>query len=293
MAELTEAERIMAALAGLDAAALAAILAASGRAASVHTAQRLARRCCVQSPEALFALACALAERPEQLAKGLAAGLLAEQYPGHEEAVRDALLRLADDADWVVREYAASGLGDVLAEHFDDAYPWLAAWTRHPSANIRRAAVLATMPTARHTDAGRAARCLELLEPLLTDRNVYVRKNLGPFAIGAALLVHHPDITFATLARWRDQYDDDQARWNLAMACAAAGGARWPDRALAFLHTLADDARPYVWRAAASALINLGRKRPAVAMPEIRRWLADPARCHVAARALATIAPTS
>lgn len=293
MAQPTEAERIEAALAGPDAAALATILAESGRAASVHAALRLARRSFARSPEALFALGCALAERPEQLAKGLAAVLLAGQYAGHEEAVRAALLRLADDDDWVVREYAAGGLGEALTAHFDAVYPWLVAWTRSPAENIRRAAVLATMPVARSADFGRAARCLDLLEPLLTDRSVYVRKNLGPFALGAAFLVHHPDLTFETLARWRDRYDDEQARWNLAMACAASGGTRWPARALAFLHTLADDPRPYVWRAVASALINLGRKQPAVALPQIRRWLSDPARRHVAERALKTIAPTS
>ena len=180
-----------------------------------------------------------------------------------------------------------------MTAHFDADYPWLVAWTRSPAENIRRAAVLATMPVARSADFGRAARCLDLLEPLLTDRSVYVRKNLGPFALGAAFLVHHPDLTFETLARWRDRYDDEQARWNLAMACAASGGTRWPARALAFLHTLADDPRPYVWLAVASALINLGRKQPAVALPQIRRWLSDPARRHVAERALKTIAPTS
>jgi HEAT repeat protein len=293
MSEPTELERIEAALASPDVAALAdglsRLLAASGRAASVHAALRQAKRRFAQTPAALFALGCALAERDEQLAKGLAAALLGELYAGHEEIVRAVLLRLADDDDWVVREYAASGLGSVLDAHFDAAYPWFVAWTRHPSENIRRAAALATMPAGRSGDAGRAARCLDLLEPLLTDRSVYVRKNLGPFALGAALLVRHPDATFAALARWRDRYDDEQARWNLAMACAASGGTRWPERALAFLHTLADDPRPYVWRAVASALLNLGRKQPDVALPEIRRWLADPARRHVAERALETI----
>ena len=289
MSEPTELERIEAALAGPDVAALSAILAESGRAASVRVALRQAKRRFAQQPAALFALGCALAERDEQLAKGLAAALLGELYAGHEETVAAVLLRLADDGDWVVREYAASGLGSVLDAHFDAAYPWFVAWTRHPSENIRRAAALATMPAGRSGDADRAARCLDLLEPLLTDRSVYVRKNLGPFALGAALLVRHPDATFAALARWRDRYDDEQTRWNLAMACAASGGSRWPERALAFLHTLADDPRPYVWRAVASALLNLGRKQPNVALPEIRRWLADPARRHVAERALETI----
>ncbi len=289
MAEPTELDRIVAALSDQKPAALAAILAESGRAFTIHAARRQAQRLHAGQPDALFALGRDLAARPEPPARGLAALLLAEQYVGHEETVTEALLRLADDADWVTREYAAEALGHVLAAHFDAVYPRLAAWTHHPSANVRRAVAVATMTAARSGDDERAGRLLDLLEPLLTDRAPYVRKNLGPFAIGSAFLVHHPDVTFAALARWRERYDDAQVRWNLAMACSAAGAARWPERSLAFLHTLADDSRPFVWRAVASALIALGRRQPAVALPEICRWLADPTRRHVAERALAAI----
>ncbi len=290
MSEPTELDRIAAALMDATPATLAAILAESGRAFTVHAARRQAQRLHADHPDALFALGHSLADRPEPPERGLAALLLAEQYAGHEEAVAAALLRLADDTDWTVREYAANGLGRLLADHFDAVYARFAAWVRHPSANVRRAVAVATMTVARTDDVERAGRLLDLLEPLLTDRSPYVRKNLGPFAIGSALLVHHPDITFAALARWRDHHPDAQARWNLAMACSASGGARWPERSLAFLHTLADDPRPFVWRAVAGALIALGRRQPTVVQPEIRRWLDDPARRHVAERALSALA---
>ena len=289
MTEPTELVCIETALAAQDLAGLAAILTASGRAPSVHAAHRAANRLYAEQPERLFTLAVALAERPEQLAKALGAALLGERYAGHEAAVGQQLLRLADDPDWVVREYAASSLGDVLTDHFDQTYDLFRVWAQHEAATIRRAVVLATMPAARAGDAHRAARCLDLLEPLLADRAPYVRKNLGPFAIGSALLLHHPEVTFTALARWRDQYNDEQTRWNLALACAAAGGTRWPEQALAFLHSLAGDPRPYVWHAVATALVNLGRKRGEIAQPEIQRWLADPARRHVAERALGLI----
>ena len=285
----TERERLEDALLRRDAAALALILAESGRAPSVHLAHRLAGQRYAEQPAVLFDLGRALAERPEQLAKGLGATLLGGQYAGHEAEVRLLLLRLADDADWVAREYAADGLGRLLTDHFDATYDLFAMWTQHPSENIRRAVALATMPAARGGNAERAARCLALLEPLLADRSVYVRKNLGPFAIGSALLVHHPDSTFEALECWRERFADEQVRWNLAMACSASGGARWAERSFAFLYTLADDPRPFVWRAVSTALVNLGRKRPEVAQREIRRWLEDPARRQVAERALGMI----
>jgi hypothetical protein len=153
---------------------------------------------------------------------------------------------------------------------------------------VRRAVVLAVMPVVRDRVHGaeRAEPCLRLLELLLADRSRYVRKNLGPFAIGAAILNHHPDLTFTTLERWRDRYDDEQVRWNLAMAVSASGGVAHVERSLAFLHTLAPDERRTVWRAVASAARALGKKRPQVVVPQLKRWLGDDARRRVAETAL-------
>ena len=47
-----------------------------------------------------------------------------------------------------------------------------------------------------------------------------------------------------------------------------------------------DDKRRTVWRAVASAARALGKKRPDVVIPELRRWLEDESRRRVAATAL-------
>jgi hypothetical protein len=96
----------------------------------------------------------------------------------------------------------------VLQDNFDEVYTLYQEWARHPSENVRRAVVLAVMPVVRDEEFGaeRAEACLRLLEPLLADRSQYVRQNLGPFAIGAAILNRYPDLTFATLERWRGRY---------------------------------------------------------------------------------------
>jgi 3-methyladenine DNA glycosylase AlkD len=103
---------------------------------------------------------------------------------------------------------------------------------------------------------------------------VYVRKNLGPFAIGDGLLRCYPDLTLEHLARWAGS-DDARVRWNVAMAFSTAEGARHVDAALPILERLAEDDRRFVWRAVANAMRNLGKRAPERAIPVLEEWLAD------------------
>jgi len=275
-----------------DLDSLIALLNASGRLPTLRQADKLIQRLLRDEPQTIYAWGVAMAGRSEWAAKMMASWLFSPYYAEHTEEVQRLLLRLADDDNWTVREGATGGFTRVLQDHFEAVYPLFQEWTRHPSENVRRAVALAVMPVARDKKhaAARAEACLRLLEPLLADRSEYVRKNLGPFAIGAAILNHHPDLTFALLEEWRERYDDEQVRWNLAMAMSASGGAAHVERAMAFLYTLADDPRRAVWRAVAGAARALGKKRPDVVVPELERWLKDPARQPAAETALKYLA---
>jgi hypothetical protein len=70
----------------------------------------------------------------------------------------------------------------------------------------------------------------------------------------------------------------------MAFACPSA--APIAKRALIVLRKLALDERRMVWRAAAAALWQLGRRRPDVVRPELERWLEDDVRGKVAREAL-------
>lgn len=267
---------------------LIALMEESGRVPTARQADKLVKKILKDEPETVYAWGVEMAGRAEWSARFAASWFFSPYYAGHEAEVRRLLLQLADDDNWGVREGASWGFARVLQDRFDEVYPLFQEWARHPSENVRRAVVLSVMPVVRDRKRGieRVEACLCLLEPLLADRSQYVRKNLGAFAIGAAILNHHPDLTFATLERWRDQYDDEGVRWNLAMAVSASGGVAHVERALAFLHSLADDPRRAVRRAVASAVRALGKKRPEAVLPELRRWLEDGSRRQVAETAL-------
>lgn len=241
-------------------------------------------------PARRFAIAKALAVRDEYVARELACALLDEAWPEHRNAVTALMQRLADDADWEVRETAAGLLARVMERDFDGALRLYTTWTGHPSPNVRRAVVLAAKYVGGARRPEQARPLLSLVERLLPDKELYVRTNLGPFAIGDGLLRSFPDETLAKLKRWAARRDEG-TRWNVAMAFSSAEGAKHPDAAFEVLEFLAADDRRYVWRAAASAMRSLAKRHPQRVREALAAWRKDPRRAPAAAAAEAIAPP--
>lgn len=206
--------------------------------------------------EALYDIAMSFCRSHIETAEEIGAVLLPAVFARDPDAVIDELHRLADSPHWEVREWVASACGQVLVEHFDAFYPSLIAWSGDASENVRRAAVLAAMYAGKTRDAAFAEPLLNLLEMHLSDPSPYIRKNLGPFAIGDALLRYYPEQVLARLHNWV-QSDDEQTRWNVAMAFTAAASRPHASGAKPILDILALDERPLVRRAVAKARNNL------------------------------------
>lgn len=151
--------------------------------------------------EALYTWVCRLSDRPEPAARAIAVSLSRHYWPSRPDEVHARLLRLADDEDWWVREAAHSTMGSLLVAHFDALYPILQFWAAHPSVNVRRGVAIAARTAANERREEWAEVLLDLVEPLLADRAQYVRKNLGPYAIGDGLLRCYPQPTLARLRR--------------------------------------------------------------------------------------------
>jgi hypothetical protein len=194
------------------------------------------------------------------------------------------LKRLADDEHWVVREDAHNVWGRLLGKYFTNIKPILQTWTGSPSANLRRCVVIAVRKAGNLKKEDLAEPLICLLEPLLSDRTPYVRKNLGSFAIGDGLLRCYPSTTMRYLRRWA-QRNDESTLWNVAMAFASYGGNKNWQEGTRILGALATDERRYVWRAVASAMLYLARRQPKV-NDMLKEWLKDPKRVKVAETAL-------
>ena len=233
----------------------------------------------------LFELAAEWAARSEPSSRQVACGLLASVSTRHFSKACALLLELADDPEWPVREFAGQTCGELLQRNFPRMLRTLEKWREHPSEKVRRTVAVAAMRAGRTRRLEWAEPLLKLLEPLLSDRHPYVRRNLGPFALGGGLLRDYPDMTFEYLAKWSTS-NDEQVLWNVAMAFSSSGGPLITKKALIILRKLSLDERHYVWRAVASAVWKLGRKKPEIVRPELSRWLEDTRRTHVAQEAL-------
>ncbi len=207
--------------------------------------------------------------------------LLPDIYQHDPRFVHRQLRRHANSANWEVREFAGGVAGHILHRHFEEFYSELKEWSQHKSENVRRAVVIATMEAAKANQPKRGSKLLKLLDPLMRDESRYVRVNLGPFAISLALLKNYPDQTLKWLRR-HAQSKNEYARWNVAMAWSAVGGRKYAEQGMELLDALAGDERRFVWRAVASATVKLGKAKPEVVKPVLKKWRADPQRKHVA-----------
>ncbi len=295
-AKLNKLEReLTAALSNEDLAAIVAALDRRGsgsaavgadpgtaRTADKRLAAKLIRAHFTDRPRDLSKWCRQLLEGADHNAHEVGLLLLPHVYALHPVYAQRQLLRYADSPNWEVREFAGSITGDILDRHFDEFHPVLTKWRRHTSENVRRAVVIAAMEAAKPGCPGRGLKLLRLIEPLMADPARYVRVNLGPFAISLALLKSYPDETLKWLNA-QSRKMDENVRWNVAMVWSAVGGRKHAEEGARLLHRLAVDDRRFVWRSVASAVVKLGRARPDVIKPLVRKWRIDPRRKHAAA----------
>ncbi len=202
-----------------------------------------------------------LLAHPRRVDKDFAALMLLPLAASHPKDVARAAHRLARDDDWEVREYGATLVGRLLSRAFDPFLPAAREWVRGPDSRLRRAVVVGAKYAARDRRPEHAEALLDLIEPALRDHDEYVRRSLGPFAVGDQFLRSYPEATLARIARWA-QDEDENVRWNAAMAFSAASAARHADLGLALLDTLARDPSGFVRRGAVAARRRLAARVP-------------------------------
>ena len=186
-----------------------------------------------------------LLAHPRRVDKELAALIVSPLARTHFRELARIGYRLARENDWAVRESAATLLGQVLTEAYADTIPLLREWVSGPDSRLRRAVVVAAKYAARTRTPDWAEPLLDLIEPALRDHEEYVRKSLGPFAIGDQFVRSYPDVTLARLRQWMHD-PDENVRWNVAMALSAASGARLGQKAPDILEFLGTDERAFV-----------------------------------------------
>ena len=209
-----------------------------------------------------------------------ASRILSQLWEKDRNKPEQMLVILADDEHWLVREDAHAVWSELLKSHFEEVFPVVQTFGTHSSANLRRCAAIAARSAGNLRKEEWAEPLIHLLENLLCDKTPYVRKNVGPYAIGDGLLRCYPDFTLDYLRTWANKTDEGTL-WNVAMAFASYGGNKKWREGMKILEKLATDKRRYVWRSVSSASLYLARRHPEV-KDVLNAWLKDSERSKVA-----------
>jgi len=189
----------------------------------------------------------------------IAVSLLWRGYEHNKPNVTKIFLNIADHQSWEVREWAAGALANLLRIH-PGFYETLKKWIKHSSPNVRRAVVLASTGLDNSKKPGNVYKAFKLIEPLLYDKAVYVKKNLGPFILGGWWGRHYPNEFFKQLDKWI-KINNPHVRWNIAMCFNNSTGNKYPEKALKYLKILHNDKNPIVQRAVKSTLRYLKNRK--------------------------------
>ncbi|MBD3235527.1 MAG: hypothetical protein GF330_02350 [Candidatus Eisenbacteria bacterium] len=215
------------------------------------------------------------AARPETEAREIACAVLDRFWKERRKDVERLTLNLARDEHWEVRQYAAGTMARIVCRNFRLNQRYLQRWSRHADPSVRRQVVMATVAIADAEHPERAKPLLALLEAHLADRDPFIRRNLGPYALGQGMLAAYPEETFEQFREWSAS-DDEIVRWNLAMAFTSPVAPLHAERSMEILRCLACDPRRFVWSAAALALRNLVHHQPQRIGPVLKDWMEEP-----------------
>ena len=211
------------------------------------------------SPKDQYLLATKLLKRPEYTARNIGTHLIVFGWPEHKD-IEGYIKQAANDDEWIVREYAAGTFAALLEKDFAHFSKLYLQWVKSESVNVKRAIALAVKYESKSADLKKWKIYFKLIDPLMEEDDEYIRKNLGPFAIGDGLLSRYPDQIFDSCKKWIKSKDKN-VRWNTAMIFTAAAARKFASQGRPMLQCLIDDKEPFVARAAKKGLQNLEKGR--------------------------------
>ncbi|HEX2786890.1 MAG TPA: DNA alkylation repair protein [Ignavibacteria bacterium] len=191
-------------------------------------------------------------------AKEIGIALLRRGYKQNPADVKKWLCKIADDKNWEVRESAGGAFAGVLNAN-PELYDYMCKLCKHKSENVRRAVLFSAHGLI--DEEKNLTKALKLIEKLLTDSSVYVKKNLGPFILGSYFANRYPQKVQKQILKWTKK-KDEHLRWNLAMTYKNSFGNKYPEYALQTLLLLNSDLRPVVQRAVKSTINFLSKRHP-------------------------------
>ena len=207
------------------------------------------------SEQEQYSLAKKLLKRNEYTARNIGTHLLVSGWPKNKD-VEQYLKKSANDENWIVREYSAGTFATLLEKDFTHFSKLYLNWVKTESTNVKRAIALAVKYESKSADPKKWNTYFRLIDPLMSEEAEYIRKNLGPFAIGDGLLSRFPKEVLSACKKWLKS-ENENVRWNTAMIFTAASARKFKNEGISLLMNSENDESAFVSRAVKKALKNL------------------------------------
>jgi|SRR5581483_11307193 len=176
----------------------------------------------------------------------IGANILLRDVGVTDKQLEDAIRFLSTHADWELREEAAMMFRTLIKRNFDHWFNVMKDFVNSDSVNLKRAAVVGAMTKLSKEQTKKIVEAI--FQPNLPYNHVYMKKNLGPFAIGSHLLKNEPVLTFSYLNKWIKNKNEN-VRWNVLMAFSQAQGKKYREQALKYVRQVEQDPSKTVQRA--------------------------------------------
>jgi hypothetical protein len=196
-----------------------------------------------------------LLKRDEYTARNIGTHLIVNGWPKNKD-VEEHIKNAANDDDWIVREYAAGAFASLLEKDFTHFSKLYQHWIKTESVNVKRAIALAVKYESKSAEAKKWKIYFNLIDPLMSEEAEYIKKNLGPFAIGDGLLSRFSDQVLSACHKWAKSKNEN-VRWNTAMIFTAASARKFSKEAKPILKVLVEVKVPSVCKAAQKGAKNL------------------------------------
>ena len=199
-----------------------------------------------------------LLQRKEYVVREIGCRLVSSGWKKHKKEVQKLMVLAAEDEDWEVREYAAGLFARILALDFERVAKIYLKWSKSGSPNLKRAIAVGVKYRAIDGNEGEVESTLEILKNMMPETDEYLRKNLGPFAIGDALLPKFPKPTIKMLKQMAEDKEVG-VRWNVAMSFSSAASRKYKKEGLPIVQSITYEDSKLVGRAVKKAISNLDK----------------------------------
>lgn len=183
----------------------------------------------------------------------------------------DILIKYADHDNWEIREYAGERLGEFLRYNFHERKKSLIRMRNSHSENVRRAVVIGLKYLGKYRELSISQDILEILGHYMDDESKYVKKNLGPFALGDAMINYDSARTLDFLERYA-RSDNPNVKWNVAAVFSTASSAKHSNVGFNILSNLIYDTDKSVRQMALKSFKNI-YSRDTSKRGEIKKFL--------------------